>query len=72
MCNIPSIYAHIVNGILILIALILFYNNYSALRNIDVYKKLLLTLVFSISIGVHGLSHLGLETVYNFNPMKQI
>ena len=29
----------------------------------------MLTLIFSICIGVHGISHLGLEKIYNYNPI---
>ena len=62
---IPSIYAHIINGLLLFAALILLYKNYSKIRNLDPYSLIILTLLFSISIGIHGLSHLGLEKVYN-------
>jgi hypothetical protein len=45
------------------------YNNYSKIRNLDPYSLIILTLLFSISIGIHGLSHLGLEKFYKYNPM---
>ena len=67
---IPSIYAHIINGLLLFAALILLYKNYSKIRNLDPYSLIILTLLFSISIGIHGLSHLGLEKVYNYNPIS--
>ena len=63
----PSFYAHIVNGLFILIGIILLYKYYSKLNNLEPYKKIILALFFSVSIGVHGLSHLGLETNYNYN-----
>ena len=66
----PSFYAHIINGLLLFVALFLLYKNYSKIRNLDPYNLIILTLLFSISIGIHGLSHLGLETVYNYNPMS--
>jgi hypothetical protein len=65
----PSFYAHIINGLLLLIAFILLFKNYSKIVNLEPYKKIILTLFFSISIGIHGLSHLGLETNYNYNPL---
>ena len=65
----PSFYAHIINGLLLLIAFILLFKNYSKIVNLEPYKKISLTLFFSISIGIHGLSHLGLETNYNYNPL---
>ena len=69
---IPSIYAHILNGFLLLIALIIFYNNYSKIVKLEPYKLVILTLGFSIAVGTHGLSHLGLEKNYNYNPLNTI
>jgi hypothetical protein len=66
----PSFYAHIINGLLLLVAVVLIYKNYSSIKRLEPYKLLLLTLVLSIGIGIHGLSHLGLEKIYNFNPMR--
>lgn len=65
----PSLYAHIVNAILLLTAVILLFANYSKIQKIEPYKKIILTLLFSLVIGVHGLSHLGLESIYGYNPM---
>jgi hypothetical protein len=65
----PSFLAHLFNGLFLLMALLLLYKNYSKVNNLDFYRKILLILIFSISIGIHGLSHLGLESNYNFNPM---
>lgn len=69
---VPSFYAHIMNGLLILISFIILYKNYSKIKVLEPYKLIVLTLVFSIAIGIHGLSHLGLEKNYNYNPMKLI
>ena len=66
---IPSFYTHIINALLILIAIIVLYNNYSKIARLDPYKLLILILLFSLVISVHGLSHLGLERVYGFNPI---
>ena len=63
-----SFYAHFINAIFLLIAFYIFYNNYSKIRNLEPFKLILLTLIFSISIGIHGLSHLGLEQYYHYNP----
>lgn len=65
----PSFYAHIINGLLMLFAFVLLYKNYSKISNLEPYKLIVLTLIFSICVGVHGLSHAGLESIYNFNPM---
>jgi hypothetical protein len=66
---VPSFYAHLINGLFLLIAFILLFKNYSKINNLEPYKQIILALFFSISIGVHGLSHLGLETNYNYNPL---
>ena len=68
----PSFYGHIINGLLIFIATIVVYFNWKSIRKMDSYKITLLILVFSIAIGVHGLSHLGLESRYSFNPLTGI
>ena len=34
---------------------------------LEPYKLIILTLIFSIGIGSHGLSHLGLEHNYKYN-----
>ena len=67
----PSIYAHIMNGILLFISAILVYRNYSTISRIAASEKVKLVLLFSLAVGLHGLSHLGLEYMYKFNPLKK-
>ena len=38
----------------------------------DNNKIVCATLLLSIAIGIHGLSHLGLEMHYGYNPLKII
>ena len=66
----PSMMAHSLNGILMFAAVVVAYMNYRVLYNLDPYKKVLILLVFSIALGVHAMSHLGLESVYGLNPLK--
>jgi hypothetical protein len=66
----PSFYTHVANGILVFAAIIYLYCNYNTIKSVDYYKKLVLILLFSVALGIHGLSHLGLEYVYNFNPIQ--
>jgi hypothetical protein len=68
--NTPSFYAHIINGLCLLFASVLLYKNYSQIKKIDPYRLIILTLIFSIGIGLHGLSHLFLEKIYNYNPLN--
>ena len=66
----PSLYAHILNDIFLFISAIILYKNFSNIKRSDSYKLLTLTLLMSIAIGIHGLSHLGLESVYGYNPLN--
>ena len=70
MILLPSLYAHVINGILLLVAFILLLQNYSYIKGMDKYRLILLVLLFSIATGVHGLSHLGLEKNYGYNPLQ--
>ena len=63
----PSIMAHALNGLLMLAAVLVAYINISVLRRLDPFKLVMILLVFSIAIGIHALSHLGLEAVYGLN-----
>ena len=65
----PSFLAHIGNGLFLLVAAVLFFKNYISIKNANGIILLALALLASIAIGIHGLSHLGLERVYNFNPI---
>jgi len=54
----PSFIAQIISGILIFIAFIIFYNNYKQLsEEKDLFKTISLILLFSLSLGVHGVQH---------------
>ena len=66
----PSIMAHALNGVLMFAAVVVAYMNFRILYKLDPYKKVMILLVFSVAIGIHALSHLGLESVYGFNPFK--
>lgn len=59
----PSIYAHVINGLLLLLFVILLLTRDVRMRS---YELLMFILVLSIAVGVHGLSHLGLETAYGY------
>jgi len=64
----PSIIAHTLNGGLFLVAVVLSLVYYKTLTNLDSYRFILLILAFGIIVGIHGLSHLGLEYAYGYNP----
>jgi hypothetical protein len=64
----PSVYAHTVSGGIMIMSIIYVALNSNKLGSKDPYQTLVLLLLFSVATGVHGISHLGLETVYNYNP----
>jgi hypothetical protein len=64
----PSIIAHTLNGAFFIVAVILSLVYYKTLANLDSYRFILLILAFGIMAGIHGISHLGLEYVYGYNP----
>ena len=69
MIRIPSFYAHVMNGMLTLIAILLVLANLNAIKNMGTFNMLVIVLLLSIAIGIHGLSHQGLEQNYNFFPL---
>ena len=64
--------AHALNGVLMFAAVVVAYMNFRVLYKLDPYKKVMILLVFSVAIGIHALSHLGLESVYGLNPFKAV
>jgi hypothetical protein len=66
----PSFYAHIINGLLMIVAFILIYQNYTSLTTTSPYRKVMLVLVLALVIGIHGISHHALEATYGFNPLE--
>ena len=63
----PSILAHTANGALFILAIILIFIYYSSINK---PSAIIIVLLFSIAVGIHGLSHLGLEYVYGYSPYK--
>lgn len=64
----PSVYAHTLHGFLFMLAIALTIYYFPKLISIEPYKKISLILFFSLVLGIHSLSHLGLESVYGYNP----
>jgi len=68
----PSFYSHLFSSFILFIAFILIFKNYSKIIHLEPYKLIMLLLVLSLCIGIHGLSHLGLEKEYGYNPASFI
>ena len=66
-CFQPSFYAHILNGILVFVIILMMIYNISVLRKLDIYRLLVLILLTTLAIGIHGLSHMGLEIFYGYH-----
>lgn len=67
-----SFYSHLANVMFVVLAVFFVIFNYSYLDKMTPEKKIYMVLLFSIAAGVHGLSHIGLESIYNYNPMSYI
>ena len=68
--TVPSIMAHSLNGGLLLLGGLLIALNFSFIRRLPTLQLITLVLILSIAVGVHGLSHAGLESAYGYNPLK--
>lgn len=68
--TLPSVLAHTLNGGLLIIALVLAAMNYRVIRRLPLLQMITLVLILSIAVGVHGLSHAGLESAYGYNPLR--
>lgn len=62
-----SFVALIVSGLLNLIALIMLFNNYGKL---EINQLLMIVLLFSIAISLHGLLHGYAEIYLDYNPLE--
>ena len=51
------------------IALYIAVTSFGSLRRLDAYRMLVLVLLFSIIVGIHGISHLGLRKTYGYNML---
>lgn len=66
----PSLMAHTLNGILLVFALLFALFNFQKIKAFDVYRILVITLLFAAVVGIHALSHLGIEKEYNYVPFN--
>lgn len=65
----PSFYALAITGIISLVLALLFVNNFKLIKNLPIDKLILVVSLVGMVIGIHGLLHLGMEAVYNYNPI---
>lgn len=72
LLQLPSFYGQIISGSLILFAIIYIFVNFNYLRKFNVYESIFVLLAFSIAVGIHTLCHIGMESVYGYNPLINI
>ena len=65
----PSILAHLLNGGLLFVAMVFIVMYYNKLVKLTEFNLIILILSLSMAAGIHGLSHIGLEYVYGYNPI---
>jgi phosphoglycerol transferase MdoB-like AlkP superfamily enzyme len=65
----PSIMAHILNGLLLFASLLFVVFYFKRIQTVDTYRILILLIISSIAVGIHGISHAILEKEYNFFPL---
>lgn len=68
--SVPSFYALAFTGVLLLIIFITIIKNFTQIKNQTPFNIITLLALVTIALGIHGLLHLGLEYVYNYNPLK--
>lgn len=66
----PSIIAHVFSGLLLFISIGISLLYFSKLQSLDIYRILILILLLSIALGIHGISHVLLEKEYNYNLLE--
>jgi hypothetical protein len=66
----PSFLSNGIQGLLMLWVLILLYHNWNRVIKWSIYEKIVILLLISMVVGLHGLIHLGLEKVYGWNPLE--
>lgn len=69
MC-VPSLIAHVFGVFVLITAIVVFFNNFRQITFKKPYNAVVVLLLFSGVITLHGVSHLGLEAVYKFNPLR--
>jgi hypothetical protein len=66
----PSFYSLAITGILILLVFIKIIFNWNEFEQLALTDYLIILLLLTIGLGIHGLLHLGLEVHYNYNPLE--
>jgi F0F1-type ATP synthase assembly protein I len=68
----PSYYALAVTGVLLLLNIFIIIKNFKKITTERPYNLIILITAIGLLAGIHGILHLGLEKVYNYNPIQFI
>lgn len=68
----PAFYTHVISALLMLIGLVLFITNYRRFLRGDPIHLIMILLLGSISVAIHGHGHMMLEKMYGYDPLYQI
>lgn len=64
-----SFYSHVLGGVLALIVMVKLLMNFSRVQSLVLYEHVMLLLALSVAVGIHGISHQGLEWRYGYYPV---
>ena len=68
----PSIMAHGLGAVILLLAVGTMVVYYKRVQKYDIFQIIIILLLLSSTVTIHGISHALLEKNYNYNPVKQI
>jgi multisubunit Na+/H+ antiporter MnhG subunit len=68
----PSILAHGLGAVILLLAVGTAVVFFKQVQKCDLFQIIILLLLFSSAVTIHGISHALLEKNYSYNPLKQI
>lgn len=60
---IPIVLSNIFGGLALLVVFYLLIMNYRIILGMEIYKKIMIFLLISVAISVHGLTHLAIEMI---------
>jgi hypothetical protein len=65
----PLVFATVVNGVLLLLAVVMLLANWNQVMKLDIYHGLVIVLLFAGLFGLHGLLHTALGSVYGSSQL---
>lgn len=66
----PSFLTLMITGFIILFIILMLLFSAESFKDLTYFQKLVLLCLFALTIGIHGLLHLGMEVQYKYNPLQ--